>query len=272
MPSRPRDATPTAAAAGADAGSVPASARDDFVRSAVSYLTGEVVADGVLRANTTRRGGATLRETGRPTASALGIRMVADLTGRSHAAPLFHFPDRTTLVAAVAAEGFRRLVRALGEVTRRRSGAARLREIMMRYAGWAGEVPALFATMYDPELAPGLELLMLTPHDADALEALAERHGDDVKAARRRLVAFRELLAAKQATLALFIDAVSTGIDDGSLRGDHAPVVIAHAAASVADGLAWQRVTEPQGSTALMDRHASMTVRLLFEGIETPTK
>jgi len=91
------------------------------VHAAVAYLHGrrvrseEPTGDGVPVARTTSaRGGAAMREPTRPSASALGIRLVADLTGSSHAAPLFHFPDRLCLVAAVAAEGFRRQTQHVG--------------------------------------------------------------------------------------------------------------------------------------------------------------
>jgi len=194
--------------------------------------------------------------------------MVAELVGRSHAAPLFHFPDRMTLVAAVAAEGFRQLVVTLGSSAgRKRTGAQRLRDTALRYAQWAGETPALFATMYDPELAPALELLAMAPDEDDATRRIAERFGGAAAATRRRVQALRELLDAKQEALMLFVNAARDGIVDGSLRADMSPVQIAHAVASMADGLAWQRVTEPQGSVQLLDRHASVTLRLLLQGI-----
>ncbi|MHB1223340.1 MAG: hypothetical protein ACYC2G_04735 [Gemmatimonadaceae bacterium] len=253
-----------------------ASVRERYVEAAVAFLLGELDSPGAdegRRVGTTR-GGAGRRDVGRRSPEMLGIRLVAQLTGATHAAPLYYFPDRTCLLGAVAAEGFRRLCSELGRApsghaTRRAAG--RLPDVAhdaFRYVQWAGEHPALFTVMYDPALAADLELLqraMLSA--ASPVEAFARRHGGNARAVERRVEAFEELLTAKAATLALFTDRVSAAIAAGVLRDDQPVERVTYALTSLADGLAWQRITEPQASPGLLDEHARSCLGLLLEGI-----
>jgi AcrR family transcriptional regulator len=67
---------------------------------------------GNLRASILRAAGRLLERKG---LAALSVRAAARRAGVSHSAPYRHFPDRESLLAALAAEGFRTLDRALRE-------------------------------------------------------------------------------------------------------------------------------------------------------------
>ena len=265
----------------------PRSARTEFVDVAVAYLLGQrgksdgATGDGGAVARTTSaRGGTAMREPARPSASALGIRLVAELTGRSHAAPLFHFPDRLCLVAAVAAEGFRRQTQRVREAATESStehahepATERLQRCAFAYVQWASGAPALFATMYDPELAPVLEAFMMFGDDEARIgEQLPTQFGGDGKPARRRYHAYCELYEAKQHAIDTFVAIAREGIHDGSLRSDLSAHDVAHVVTSVADGLAWQHVTEQQSIGPLLEAHTRRMIRLCFEGVQEPAR
>ena len=72
--------------------------------------------------------------------AALSIREAARRAGVSHNAPYRHFPDRDALLAALAAEGFVRLEKALDG----RAG----RELGEAYVRFAREHPQLFRLMF----------------------------------------------------------------------------------------------------------------------------
>jgi hypothetical protein len=259
----------------AERGSTEASVatRQRFIDAAVAYLIGvpgpDVGDEG--RRTTTMRGGAGHRDSDRRSPDTLGIRLVAQLTGVTHAAPLYYFPDRTVLVAAVAAEGFRLMRQALVRMAAPRgSRLPRVVEDALHYVQWAGDHAALFSAMYDPALAADLELLQRAElSGTSALEAFGERHGGKPRALGRRVEAFEELLAAKVALLAFFSERVSEAVADGALRSDRPVERVTYALTSMADGLAWQRITEPQsqGAAHLLDRHARACLLLLLEGI-----
>ena len=258
----------------------PRSARAEFVEAAVAYLLGHRGKsdgawgrDGTVARTTSARGGAGKREPARPSASALGIRLVAELTGRSHAAPLFHFPDRLCLVAAVAAEGFRRQTQrvrdAEGEGVHTEQATETLQRCALAYVQWASGAPALFATMYDPELAPVLEVFMMFGDDeARIREALPAHFGGDRKQTHRRFQAYLELYDAKHHAMDTFVIIARRGLGDGSLRQDLSAHDVAHVVTSVADGLAWQHVTEQQSLGAALDAHTRRVIRLCFEGVQ----
>ncbi len=279
----------TAKHGGTDVG---AATRQRFIDAAVGYLTGEhytALSEERRRPDTSRnagslepgqrprteRGGTPQREIGdRRSPDTLGIRLVAQLAGATHAAPLYYFPDRTCLVAAVAAEGFRLLCDELQQ--RRRQGRAgelpRVVQDALHYVQWAGENPALFSTMYDPSLAADLELLQWAQLDGvEPQERFGDRHSGGERAIARRVEAFEELLAAKEATLTFFADGVAAAIDQRDLRNDRSVQRVTYALTSMADGLAWQRITEPQASAALLNRHARDCLLLLLQGIASNT-
>jgi AcrR family transcriptional regulator len=89
---------------------------------------------------------------------ALTLRELARRVGVTHAAPYRHFRDKSALLRAVAAHGFRQLAARLRETTRDpqgapRSGAQLLGRIANSYLDFAGERPALYRLMYasDPD-------------------------------------------------------------------------------------------------------------------------
>ncbi len=264
------DPSPSTRGGGTDAG---AATRQRFIDVAVGYLIGEQDPSGSAeghRPRTARGGTAERATTDRRSPDTLGIRLVAQLAGATHAAPLYYFPDRTCLIAAVAAEGFRLLNGAL-EARRRQGCAGDFPSVVqdaLNYVRWAGEHPALFSTMYDPSLAADLELLQWARLDhASPLERFGDRHGGSGRAIARRVESFEELLAAKEATLAFFAIGVASAIEGGDLRNDRPVERVTYALTSMADGLAWQRITEPQASAVLLDRHARDCLLLLLQGI-----
>jgi AcrR family transcriptional regulator len=86
--------------------------------------------------------------------AALTLREVARRAGVSHQAPYHHFADRAALVAAVAQDGFERLMQ---EVDRARSSAAdpvaQLQEGGVAYVVFAVRHPEHYRIMFGPELA-----------------------------------------------------------------------------------------------------------------------
>jgi AcrR family transcriptional regulator len=85
----------------------------------------------------------------------LTIRSVARAANVSHMAPYHHFEDKAALIAAVAAEGFRRLRTAMAERIERCSEGprARLRESGVAYVVFAVKNPNLFRVMFSAEVA-----------------------------------------------------------------------------------------------------------------------
>jgi AcrR family transcriptional regulator len=80
--------------------------------------------------------------------AALSLRAAARAAGVSHAAPAHHFPDLSSLLSALAAEGFGRLADKLTEAANR-GGDTRF-ELAKTYIGFAKANPALFQLMSDP--------------------------------------------------------------------------------------------------------------------------
>ncbi len=80
---------------------------------------------------------------------AITLRGVATRAGVSHAAPYAHFRDKDALLAAVATEGFRRLLACL-RASRQATGASELPLARMgsAYVGFARSHPALYALMF----------------------------------------------------------------------------------------------------------------------------
>ena len=102
--------------------------------------------------------------------SAISLRSIARRAGVSHAAPAHHFGDRAGLLAAVAAEGFRRLNQAMAAAADRSDRP--LLAIGRAYVDFARDNPGEFAVMFRPELLgpdPDLDL-----HGAAAFERLTE--------------------------------------------------------------------------------------------------
>lgn len=85
----------------------------------------------------------------------LTIRHLADRVGVSHAAPAYHFKDKSALLVAVATEGFRRL----GEYFQRSLSyaelaepAERVRQLGHAYIDFALAHPSHYRVMFGPDL------------------------------------------------------------------------------------------------------------------------
>jgi AcrR family transcriptional regulator len=108
---------------------------------------------------------------GRVGPAALSLREIARAAGVSHNAPYRHFTDRDALLAALAAEGFRRLAAALAEAAAPAPPQGRLQAAGRAYLAFARANPALYLLMFGPGLRktghPDLQAAALS-----ALEAL----------------------------------------------------------------------------------------------------
>jgi AcrR family transcriptional regulator len=82
--------------------------------------------------------------------AAFTLREVARRAGVSHNAPYRHFRDKDALLAAVAAQGFRELTRAMREAADRQSKALdKLKHSGLAYVAFAVRRPAHFTVMFD---------------------------------------------------------------------------------------------------------------------------
>jgi len=82
--------------------------------------------------------------------AAFTLREVARRAGVSHNAPYRHFRDKDALLAAVAAQGFRELTKAMREPGQRQLSALdRLKKSGMAYVDFAVRRPEHFTVMFD---------------------------------------------------------------------------------------------------------------------------
>jgi len=142
---------------------------------------------GALRAALLAAARGILAESG---PAGLTLRACARRAGVSHAAPKHHFPDKTALLTAVAAQGFREMAASM-DGRREAAGSdsrLRLHGVGMGYIAFALHNPAVFKLMYgdaalhfdDPELAEAADGCF-----ARLVDALAA--ADDGDAAARPL-------------------------------------------------------------------------------------
>lgn len=101
---------------------------------------------GDLRRTLVEAAVASIAETG---TDALSLRDLARRTGVSHAAPAHHFGDKTGLLTAVAAEGYRRLADRLGAAYAK--GGSFL-DVGVAYVRFAVDERPYFEVMFRPEL------------------------------------------------------------------------------------------------------------------------
>jgi AcrR family transcriptional regulator len=86
--------------------------------------------------------------------TAFTLREVARRAGVSHNAPYRHFHDRDDLMAAVAAQGFRELTRAMIEAAAGKSNALeRLKYAGLGYVAFALRRPEHFTVMFDAPIS-----------------------------------------------------------------------------------------------------------------------
>lgn len=104
--------------------------------------------------------------------AAISLREVARRAGVSHNAPYRHFPDRDSLLAALAAEGFRALAQDMEE------SGGELAALGQCYVRFALEQPGRFALMFSASLDKARH-----PELQDAAAALYQRLARAVQAA-----------------------------------------------------------------------------------------
>jgi len=85
----------------------------------------------------------------------ISLRALARDVGVSQTAPYRHFEDKTALLAALAAEGFRRLNKASGLVINSECSAASALQVSGKaYIHFALDNPELYRLMFGPMLSP----------------------------------------------------------------------------------------------------------------------
>jgi AcrR family transcriptional regulator len=105
---------------------------------------------GNLREELVTQGLALLETEGPP---ALTMREIARRLGVSATAPLHHFENKTALLAAIAAQGFRLLFdQRMAALRDQREPHDRLMAVMLAYVAFARAHPALFNLMHGPEI------------------------------------------------------------------------------------------------------------------------
>ena len=163
--------------------------------------------------------------------SALSFRRLAEATNVSHAAPLAHFPDRLSLNAAVAAEGFRELRAHLAPLAAEPAAhRRRLIEALLSYLRFALERPGLYRAMNAPELSTRLSEPGGQPGVGGRLES-----------------PWMELQEQKAAVFRKFLDLVLAGQQAGEFRKDASAERAARLFAALVEGLALRILEEKPG-------------------------
>lgn len=121
------------------------------------------------------------------------LRAIARRAGVSNRAPYHHFPDKMSLLAEVAREGFTELGRRMSAHAHVTDPETRLSLLGQDYVAFAGDFPTDFATMYWPELCddsnfPDREEVS-SPAYNSLIEAIAEVAGPDASEEAVEMVA-----------------------------------------------------------------------------------
>lgn len=206
-------------------------------------------------------------------AEALGIRAVAEAAGVTHAAPLHHFPDRVSLLAAVAAHGQRGLAQALDDARMAQLTAPARRllgAVVQAHALWAARHPGLWDVMGNPQLTDDVTAVWRGRNAGETAEQVFASVAGTARARARRAEAFDELVTAKVRVFQAY-EAAVYGCAEASLRmelfpdGDRRPLV--HALTAVADGLALQFIGERDVDAGVLAAHVDGTLTLLLAGV-----
>ena len=150
----------------------------------------------------------------------LSLRGLARDLDVSHAAPRRHFADREALIAALAKEGFRRILAAMkaGADAAGPDPVARYRALGRSYVRFAREDRAFFRALNDPQVRR-IRDDELRAHEAEWFETLregaaaAQRSGWHPEASPQALVAFS--VAGAMGAASLFSDASWAPLLDG---------------------------------------------------------
>ena len=90
-----------------------------------------------------------VKEIGKAGIEKLSLRSLARQAGVSPTAPFRHFPDKQTLLAAIAIEGFEELARRLTETSESNAGTEeRFIEMGATYVGFAQDFPVHYQLMF----------------------------------------------------------------------------------------------------------------------------
>ncbi|WP_461167989.1 TetR/AcrR family transcriptional regulator [Tsukamurella serpentis] len=108
-------------------------------------------------------------------ANDLSLRAVARRAGVSTAAPYRHFPDRSALIAAVAAVGYRELTAALAAASPAPSGPEDLADVAVAYVDFALHRTGLFRAMFAEPCTPDPDRVAAVADITAYLERLVRR-------------------------------------------------------------------------------------------------
>jgi AcrR family transcriptional regulator len=126
----------------------------------------------------------------------LSIRTLAQEVGVSPGAPYYHFPDRRSLLLALATEGFNEMLAGTEQVLAGKADPAdKLRRMGLLFIRFAEDNPHLLDLMYESELTtptldPTLLAFQRAGHDALRKQVIGARPGLDEADADVRVVAF----------------------------------------------------------------------------------
>jgi len=106
-------------------------------------------------------------------AASLSLRGVAERAGLSRQAPYNHFADKEAMLAALVANGFRRLAVELRAAAADKTGAPALAAAGEAYIAFAQTTPALFRLMFARELVEVANFADAAGASADAFSVLS---------------------------------------------------------------------------------------------------
>lgn len=168
------------------------------------------------------------------------MRAIGQRLGVSRAAPYRHFADKTALLVAVAANGFRRLGGRLQAIDAggKRSSVERLRRLGEEYVRFALENPAHYRLMYGREALTREEL----PELREAAEALFEQFVDVIRAHQRSGLIKRQNARAQAYVAWSAVHGLASLVIEGQIHGtDDIEGLIRQTTRTVLDGMRVRR-------------------------------
>lgn len=109
---------------------------------------------------------------------ALSLRKVAARAGVSHTAPYRHFRDREAILAAIALQGFQKLIQMSQRRAEHKAGLARIKNLGESYVKFSIEHPGLVRVMFGPELPDKSMHTGLAEADTAAFEMIMQSIAD----------------------------------------------------------------------------------------------